>query len=55
MPVVHNESDNEISRDMFKDGFNFLPFKIPLGSFLCEKDIPEISQFSISTILKYAN
>ena len=24
MPVVRNESDQEISWDMFKDGFNFL-------------------------------
>ena len=55
MPAVRDETHQEISWAMFKDCSTFYSL-ISLGSFVfVQQDIPEVSQFSISAILKSAN
>ena len=55
MPAVRDESDQKISWDIFEDGLNFLSFNF-LGIFVfVAQEVHEISQFSISAILKHAN
>ena len=58
MPAVRDETHKEVSWAMFKDCRLQLSIRrlISLWSFVfVQRDIPEVSQFSISPILKFTN